>query len=266
MNILITGYKGFIGINMVKAMEDHTLYLYEWGDKLDKKLFKKLDWVIHLGAISSTIETNVEKVYTQNVDFTLNLIALCKQYDVNLQYASSASVYGLNTDFSEDASKSPLSPYAWSKFIIDRYIENNYLNKSDKNILIQGLRYFNVYGPHEDHKGDQASPYHKFKKQAIETGYIKLFEGSENYRRDFIHVDTVCKIHNLMLDKDVCGIYNVGMGVAKSFLEVAEEIAEKHNAKINFIPMPEIIKKQYQSYTCADMTKLKGVLYGQNHS
>jgi len=260
MNILITGYKGFIGQNMVKAMSDHNLYFFDWGETFDTKLFKKLDWVIHLGAISSTTETDVEKVYRQNVDFTLSLISLCEKYDVNLQYASSASVYGLNTDFSEDAPKSPLSPYAWSKFIVDRYMEHTqFINNS---IKVQGFRYFNVHGPHEDHKGDQASPYHKFEKQARETGIINLFEGSENYHRDFIHVDTICKIHEIMLNKNVCGIYNVGMGETKSFLEVAEEIAAKHNAKINYIPMPENIKKQYQFYTCADMTKLNEVING----
>jgi len=265
MNILITGYKGFIGQNMVKAMADHNLYLYEWGEVLDNKLFKKLDWVIHLGAISSTTETNVEKVYQQNVEFTLTLSLLCKQYSVNMQYASSASIYGLNLDFSEDAPKSPQSPYAWSKFIIDRYMENTFFNKTNNDIIVQGLRYFNVYGPHENHKEDQASPYFKFEKQAKETGVIKIFEGSENYLRDFIHVDTVCKIHKALLEKDVSGIFNVGMGDTKSFLNIAEEIANKYNAKIMFIPMPENIRKQYQTYTCADVTKLNGVLNGSNN-
>lgn len=260
MNILITGYKGFIGQNMVKALSDHNLYLFEWGEPFDNKLFKKLDWVIHLGAISATTETNVEKVYHQNVDFTLTLSLLCKQYDVNLQYSSSASVYGLGTDFREDAPKSPQSPYAWSKFIIDRYMEHTQF--SSNSIVVQGLRYFNVYGPHEDHKGDQASPYHKFEKQALETGVIKIFEGSENFLRDFVHVDVVCKVHKALLTKQVSGIFNVGMGDTKSFLDVAEEIASKHDAKIEYIPMPENIRRQYQTYTCADVTKLNGVLNG----
>jgi ADP-L-glycero-D-manno-heptose 6-epimerase len=93
MNILITGYKGFIGQNMVKAMSDHNLYFFEWGENLDTKIFKKLDWVVHLGAISSTTETNVEKVYNQNVEFTLTLALLCRQYNVNLQYASSERLW-----------------------------------------------------------------------------------------------------------------------------------------------------------------------------
>ena len=259
MNILITGYKGFIGQNMVKAMSDHDLSFYEWNEVLDPKLFKKLDWVIHLGAISSTTETNVEKVFSQNVEFTLTLASLCRQFNVNLQYSSSASVYGLNSNFSEDAPKSPQSPYAWSKFTIDRYMEHIFFKKT-QNIIVQGFRYFNVYGPYEDHKGDQSSPYHKFEKQAKETGIIKIFEGSENFERDFIHVDTVCKIHKVMLDKQASGIFNVGMGETKSFYDVAKEIADKHNARIEYIPMPENIRKQYQTYTCADVTKLNGVL------
>jgi len=260
MNILITGYNGFIGQNMTRYLSDHNLYFFEWGEVFDSKIFKKLDWVIHLGANSSTTETDVEKVYSRNVDFTLTLSLLCKQFDVNLQYASSASVYGLNTNFAEDAPKNPQSPYAWSKFIVDRYMEHTQF--SNNNILVQGFRYFNVYGPYESHKENQASPYYNFDKQAKETGVIKIFEGSENFKRDFIHVDTVCKIHEAMLNKKVSGIFNVGMGETKSFLQVAEEIAKKHNAKIEYIPMPENIKYQYQTYTCADLTKLNGVLNG----
>ena len=247
---------------MVKAMYDHTLFFHEWNDSLDISLFEKLDWVIHLGAISSTTETNADKIYTQNIEFTLELLHLCIDNDVNLQYASSASVYGINQNFKEDAPKSPSSHYAWSKFIVDKFVERI---MPDLKICVQGFRYFNVFGLHEDHKGDQASPFYKFEKQAKETGTIKIFEGSENFRRDFIHVDNVCQIHKLMLDKPVSGIYNVGMGTTRSFQSVAEEIANKHNAKIEYIPMPENIRKQYQSYTCADLTKLNGVLNGKNN-
>jgi len=264
MNILITGHKGFIGQNMVKALSDHNLYFYEWGDNVNINDIKKLDWVVHLGAITSTTETNVEKVYRQNVEFTLVLSKICRELNINLQYASSASVYGSNTNFEENAPKSPQSPYAWSKFLIDKYMDGMYF-KNKQNIIVQGLRYFNVYGPHEDHKGDQASPFFKFKKQAEETGVITIFENSENYRRDFIHVDTVCNIHKIMLRKEVSGIFNVGMGDTKSFLEIAKEIADVYNAKIEFIPMPENIKRQYQAYTCADVTKLNEVLNGTNN-
>jgi ADP-L-glycero-D-manno-heptose 6-epimerase len=254
MRILVTGYKGFIGQNMVKALSDKAeLSLHEMGDPLPE--IKGLDWVIHLGAISSTTETDVEKVLEHNLEFSKWLICSCEAYDVNLQYSSSASVYGLNTNFNEDAPCNPLSPYAWSKYLVDRYIK-----RSKWHITIQGFRYFNVYGPYEDHKGNQASPYHKFTKQAKETGTIKLFENSDKYLRDFVPVETVINTHLKFLNIKESGIWNVGTGKAKSFQTVAEEIAKEYNAKIEYIPMPDNLKLQYQVYTQADITKLNQTL------
>jgi ADP-L-glycero-D-manno-heptose 6-epimerase len=259
MKILITGYKGFIGQNMVNALEhDHELRLYELGDEPPD--FEGLDWCIHLGAISSTTERNVEKVMRQNHDFSCMVLVACQINQVNLQYASSASVYGLNTDFQEDAPVDPRSPYAWSKYLFDRHVT---LNKFE-NIVVQGFRYFNVYGPHEGHKGDQASPYHKFTQQAKNTGVIKLFEGSDNYVRDFVPVDTICDVHQKFFKVRESGIWNVGTGQAKSFELVAREIAEQYNARIEYIPMPESVKAQYQKYTCADMSKLRKTLNESN--
>lgn len=250
MKILITGYKGFIGQNMVNALKnDHELSYYEWGDEPPE--FEGLDWCIHLGAISSTNERDVEKVMRQNHDFSCIVVMACQIHNVNLQYASSASIYGTYKNFSENAPKNPQSPYAWSKYLFDRHIETQYF----QNIYVQGFRYFNVYGPHEDHK-DQPSPYHKFEKQAKETGEIKLFQGSENYLRDFIHVDEVINIHKKFFSVKESGIWNVGTGKPKSFRQVAEEIAQKYSAKITEIPFPEELKSQYQTYTCADLTKI----------
>jgi ADP-L-glycero-D-manno-heptose 6-epimerase len=251
MKILITGYKGFIGQNMVNALKDeHQLSFYEWND--DPPEIEGLDWVIHLGAISSTTEKNVEKVMKQNHDFSCIMLMACQLNGVNLQYASSASVYGLDTkDFREDAALNPTSPYSWSKYLFDKHIKS----QKFENIRVQGFRYFNVYGPHEDHKGDQASPYHKFEQQAKTTGVIKLFENSDNYYRDFVPVETVIDMHKKFFDVDESGIWNIGTGIARSFQDIAEEIAKKYNAKIEYIPMPESLKGQYQKYTCADMTK-----------
>jgi ADP-L-glycero-D-manno-heptose 6-epimerase len=251
MKILITGYKGFIGQNMVNALKDeHQLSFYEWND--DPPEIEGLDWVIHLGAISSTTEKNVEKVMKQNHDFSCIMLMACQLNGVNLQYASSASVYGLDTkDFREDAALNPTSPYSWSKYLFDKHIKS----QKFENIRVQGFRYFNVYGPHEDHKGDQTSPYHKFEQQAKTTGVIKLFENSDNYYRDFVPVETVIDMHKKFFDVDESGIWNIGTGIARSFQDIAEEIAKKYNAKIEYIPMPESLKGQYQKYTCADMTK-----------
>lgn len=252
MKILITGHKGFIGQNMAEALkEEHELSFYEWGDPPPD--FEGLDWCIHLGAISSTTERDVEKVMRQNHDFSSIVLMACQLHGVNLQYASSASVYGLNTDFREDAPVNPMSPYAWSKYLFDRHVLAQQFDK----IVVQGFRYFNVYGPHEDHKGDQSSPHHKFTKQAETTGVIKLFENSENYKRDFISVHEVIKIHKKFFNVQESGIWNAGTGRATSFENVARTIADGMEAKVEYIPMPDNVKAQYQTYTCADVTKLR---------
>lgn len=258
MKILITGYKGFIGQNIVNALKDkHELTLYEWGD--DTPEFEGLDWCIHLGAISSTAEKDVEKVMKQNHDFSCVILMACQMAGVNLQYASSASVYGLNKNFKEDAAKSPQSPYAWSKYLFDRHVETHKF----KNIYVQGFRYFNVYGPNEDHK-DQPSPYHTFTKQAKETGVIKLFENSDRYLRDFIPVETVVNLHEQFFNVKQSGIWNIGTGNPTSFETIAKEIASRYNAKIEYIPIPDHLKNQYQEYTCADISKLKKTLNEKN--
>lgn len=251
MKILVTGHEGFIGQNMMKylANQGHEVRGYEWGDTFYS--VERLDCVIHLGAISSTTERNIEKVLEQNLDFSIMLLNQCEKYNVKFQYASSASVYGPNENFEEYSPLYPQSPYAWSKYLFDRYVRENKFN-----ITVQGFRYFNVYGKGEDHKGEQASPVTKFTKQAKETKKINLFEKSENYYRDFVCVDDVCKIHEAFFDIKESGIWNVGTGIAHSFKEIAEAIAEKENAQIIEIPMPADLKNQYQKYTCADLTKL----------
>jgi ADP-L-glycero-D-manno-heptose 6-epimerase len=250
MRILITGYKGFIGQNMVKAMSDHDLDLCERGD--DYSLFG-IDRVIHLGAISDTRCEDWGALRKQNVGYTITLMERCQKYGIPLQLASSASVYGPdNTTFKETDPVSPANLYAESKALIERYF-----HEMRPVSPIQIFRYFNVYGPHEDHKGDQASPFHKFREQA-KTGTIKIFEGSENFKRDFIHVDEVIKVHRKLLNFLGSGIWNVGTGKTMSFLDVAHLAADEFSAKIETIPMP--ILGGYQMYTCADMTKLNRTL------
>jgi ADP-L-glycero-D-manno-heptose 6-epimerase len=116
---------------------------------------------------------------------------------------------------------------------------------------IQGFRYFNVYGSGEAHKGGQASPYHQFEKQARETGRICVFEGSREYRRDFVSVSQVIDTHLAFLNIKQSGVFNVGTGRTQSFYEVAE----RFGVPIEEIPMPEHLKSSYQTYTCADMTR-----------
>ena len=254
MKILITGHKGFIGQNLTFYLQDNfELSGYEWQDDFLPEV-EGFDWVIHLGAISATTETDVDKVMLQNYEFSKWLYHQCNTKGVNFQYASSASVYGTNTDFNEDAPKQPQSYYATSKYLFDRWIM-----QQEHKIIVQGFRYFNVYGQFEDHKGDQASPITKFFNQA-KTGTITLFENSDNYKRDFIYVGDCCNIHRYMLTTTETGIFNIGTGVATSFQTIGELVAKRFNANIKYIPMPEALKGQYQEYTCADIKKLSNIV------
>lgn len=245
MKILVTGHKGFIGSHMIKALEGHEVSTFEWGETWPS--LQGLDWVIHMGAISSTVEQDLRKILRQNYEFSVWLFEECKHYRVNLQYSSSASVYGLVSSFREDALLDPRNYYAKSKFLFE-----DYARKYTHGNIVQGFRYFNVYGPEgEAHKGAQASPFYQFKKQAEETGEIKLFEGSSLYSRDFIHVSKIVDYHKQFFNVKESGIWNLGTGVATSF----KQVADTFNVKTVEIPMPEILKDNYQKYTCADMYK-----------
>jgi len=257
VNILLTGYKGFIGSHMLTALENagHNVSTYEWGEGPLPSVMEQ-EWVIHIGAISSTTERDVDKVLRQNFDFSRQLYDVCKTFGVNFQYSSSASIYGLGDTFSEDAPVDPRTPYAWSKYLFERYVRDH-----PSGSIVQGFRYFNVYGPEgEEHKGDQASPHYKFTKQAIAYGRIKVFDDSNLYRRDFIHVSEIVNYHLKFLDITASGVYNLGTGTTKSFLEVASEIGQRYPSIIEHIPMPEMLKSNYQKYTCADMSKTNETL------
>lgn len=254
MKILLTGHRGFIGSHMQRALMDraHQVKTYEWSDTWTG--VDGFDWVIHLGAISSTTERDVDRIMTQNFDFTRRLYDDCSSRGVNLQYASSASVYGLGSDFRETAAPDPRTPYAWSKYLCERYHAQN----PGRNV-VQGFRYFNVYGPEgEEHKGRQASPFYQFQQQALHTGRIELFLGSENHHRDFIHVSQVIDLQLRFLDVAQSGVWNIGSGTTQSF----RHIAETFGCEIVEIPVPESLVTSYQTYTCADMTKTYSTLHG----
>jgi len=247
MKILLTGHRGFIGSHILCALETqgHDVSVYEWGETLPSIM--EQDWVIHCGAISSTTERDLDKIMRQNVDFTRQLFDACKTYGVNMQYSSSASVYGMGTDFQETAQPDPRTPYAWSKYLCEYYHRQHQGGNT-----VQGFRYFNVYGPEgEEHKGKQASPYAQFKRQAEETGQISVFEGSDQFLRDFVHVSQVVEAHLKFLNVKESGIWNVGTGQPRSFMSVAEEFG----VPITTVPMPAILKDSYKRYTCADMTR-----------
>ena len=258
MKILVTGYKGFIGSNLASYLQNagHEVEGWEYIPNTipDPSTY---DQVIHLGANSSTIETNVDLIIEQNLEHSLRLLQACDMMGVNFQYASSASVYGPTEHFTEIGPLQPQSPYAWSKYLFDRFVMQN-LNEFQ--ITVQGFRYFNVYGPGEEHKGDQASPFTKFTQQATENGVVKLFENSANYKRDFVCVEDVCTVHDKMLAVDTNGIFNVGTGHAVSFDTVGRAIAKKYSADVQYIPMPDNLKGQYQKYTCANIKQLTNTI------
>ena len=253
MKILLTGHRGFIGSHMLKALKDHTVTTFEWGE--DYPNISNHDWVIHMGANSSTTETNIEKIMLQNYDFSVWLFNECIKNNVNLQYSSSASIYGLGKEFNENSPVDPRTPYAWTKYLFERYVKN-----MPKNIIVQGFRYFNVYGSGQEHKVGNASPHHTFKTQALNNGIITLFRCEQEPARDFVPVEYVIDVHLKFLSITKSDIWNIGTGVARTFKSIAVEIADKYNAKVVYVPMPEILKHSYQIYTCADTTKLESTL------
>ncbi len=262
MKVFVTGIAGFVGKNFIKSIPDDWI-VSAYDLKADLSLrprdlqIEGNDWVIHLGALSSTTETDAKRVMDLNLAWSIELAEECEKYGVNLQWSSSASVYGnkYRCPMHEKLEVRPLNLYAMSKYFFEEYMRS----KNSK-ITWQGFRYFNVYGQHEDHKGSQASPYTQFMKQAKETGVIRVFEGSENYKRDFIHVDRVVDTHLKMMNKNDSGIFNLGTGSTRSFLDVARDVALIYDAKIEYIPFPDHLRSHYQEYTHADMYKLNMIL------
>ena len=261
MKLLLTGHRGFIGQNLLsRLLLTHQVDTYDLLDALTVAPtqidLSSYDWVIHLGAHSSTTETDIEKVLNNNLTWSVQLFEQCVKHNVNFQWASSASVYGKRDKsagaFRETDRLYPANLYAMSKYLLEQYI----LAKDPTNIIYQGFRYFNVYGPHEDHKKTQASPYYQFAQQAIQTGCIKIFDNSENCLRDFVSVEKLCDVHEIMVNNNTSGIWNVGTGKTKSFLQVAQEVAKTHGAEIELIPFPDELKQHYQYYTCADITNI----------
>ena len=249
MKIFLTGHGGFIGGHMLRALRHHEITTWEWGDQPFD--IRGHDWVIHIGAISSTAESDINRLMTQNFEFSCGLLDQCIQHGVNMQFSSSASVYGLGSDFRETAAPDPRNGYSWSKYLFERYADHNRSRAHARGVKVQIVRYFNVYGSGEEHKGSQASPFCQFAQQARDHGVIRVFENSGDYRRDFVPVETVTDYHVRFLDVNQDGIFNIGTGRTQSFLD----IARKYGRPIQEIPMPGHLRASYQTYTCADMTR-----------
>jgi len=295
--IIVTGGAGFIGSNIVKALNERgrtdilvvdnlkngikfknivDCQIADYQDKQDflhclktgQGLPSVVDAVFHLGACSSTTEWDGHYIMHNNYEYSKYLLHFCQDRQASYLYASSASVYGDGAIFKEDLShEAPLNMYGYSKFQFDQYVRF-YLAKHPAHSQVAGFRYFNVYGPREQHKGTMSSVAFHFNNQVKERAKVCLFEGCDGYengeqRRDFVYVGDVVDVNLWFMDNsDKSGIFNVGTGRSQSFNDVANAVLTWHGkGEIEYIPFPEHLNGRYQSFTQADISHLRNVGY-----
>ena len=291
--IIVTGGFGFIGSNIVEELNNRNVNDIIIVDKVRipqhkklkfkkfvnyknlfkflklKKNVKKIKIIFHQGANSSTVGKNLTEYINDNFIYTKKIIDFSIRNKIKVIYASSASVYGINNkDFKETSF--PLYPennYGLSKALVDYYVLN--VIGKNKNAKIVGLRYFNVYGPKENHKKRMASVIFNFRKQLVRDKKINLFKGSGGFsngeqKRDFVHVKDCVNVNLWFWKKNIRGIFNVGTGKAISFNKIAKEVQKNlkyQDTKINYINIPKDILRNYQSFTKADISKLRKAGY-----
>ena len=311
MTIIVTGAAGFIGSNIVKALNErgitdivavdnltrgekfanlaeceiaHYLDKHEFIRQVREHIlpFTNIQAVFHDGACSDTMEHNGLYMMDNNYQYSLDLLDWCQDERIPYLYASSAAVYGKGEVFREERElEQPLNVYGYSKFLFDQVVRRRMAEGLTAQVA--GFRYFNVYGPREQHKGRMASvAFHHF-NQYREQGYVNLFGAYDGYgegqqSRDFVSVEDVVKVNLFFFDHpEISGIYNLGTGRSQPFNDLAAatvnacraaEGKEKMSLQqlvdaelIRYIPFPDALKGKYQSFTEADITQLREAGY-----
>jgi ADP-L-glycero-D-manno-heptose 6-epimerase len=294
--IVVTGAAGFIGSNLVLGLnaagagdilavddlQDGTkfrnLAQADIADYLDRDEFLrlvesgglgKIDAILHQGACSTTTEWNGRLMMDVNYRYSRVLLEYCQDRGIPFIYASSAAVYGMGAaGFREERGcEDPLNVYAYSKFQFDQYVRRRW-RQHGGGAQVVGLRYFNVYGPREQHKGGMASTAFNFNRQIQAEGVCRLFEGSDGYgpgeqRRDFVHVDDAVAMNLWFLQHPHrSGIFNCGTGCAQPFNDVANAVIGWHGkGRVEYIPFPPNLVGRYQSFTQADLAALRAAGY-----
>lgn len=291
---LITGAAGFIGSNIVKALNDQgvenilavddlteserfrnlrDLRIADYMDLRELRraltvgsLDKHITAICHQGACADTMETDGRYMMDNNFTFSKDLLHAALRWRAPFVYASSASVYGAGREFrAEPACERPLNVYGYSKLLFDQYVRRFALGAGGGKSTVVGLRYFNVYGPREAHKGRMASMVYQLYTQLRETGVARLFEGTDGYadgeqRRDFIFVGDAARVNLFFLQQQDkrAGVFNLGARDSRSFNEVAHcLINHLGRGRIEYIPFPPALRGKYQSYTQAEMPALR---------